>query len=1489
MSTLGKSLFNPADFRDSCGFGLITSLDGAPAHSLVRAGIEALECMEHRGGVNADGKTGDGCGLLIQLPDRFFRAVVADEFKVTLPARYAVGTVFLSAESAAYQRHVIMGEMAKTGLEVMLFRSVPVNPECLGPIARASMPLIEQFFVSLPVHLNQKEVEVRLFRGRRYIEEYLHDHEGFYIASLSQKTTVYKGLMMPNALSQFYLDLQDERVESRLAVFHLRFSTNTMPSWHLAQPFRYLAHNGEINAIKGNRNWAQARANQVLGKGLPDFTEFRSVVNMQGSDSMTLDNMLEILLAGGVSLTKALRLLIPPAWENNPHLSEPVRDFFHYTSMQMEPWDGPAGIVLSDGKSVACLLDRNGLRPARYTIYENNWIVVSSENGVCEHLKQRAREEGRVGPGQILLVDVTSGSVSIGDEIDESLGQQHPYKEWLQELQPMQCQVVEDDIALLQQGEMDVRAEQKRFLVTLEECQQVLAPIAETGLEATGSMGDDTPMAVLSRQVRPLYDYFRQDFAQVTNPPIDSLRETGVMSLETELGAEGGMFSESREQAKRIVLDTPVLTPATFANISQGDWGKVGHLHLAYPQNQRLREAIEALTAQALEQVRAGACLLVLSERCSDSDDLVVHALLATGAVHQTLIDAGFRCKVSLLVETASARDAHQIATLMGYGATAVFPWLGYRSILDMHNRKQLMGSELQCLQNYQRSLNKSLLKILSKVGISKIDSYRGAGLFEMMGLGEDVVELCFRGNTSRIGGASLDDMHQDALALNRHARSARKGLRGGGILKFIPLDGEQHAYNPDVVYALHQLARSGSYQDFLAYVDTVHSRQTLTLRDLLELVPQGKPIPLEQVEDEAEILKRFDSAGMSLGALSPEAHEALAQAMNELGGRSNSGEGGEDEARYNALRGSKIKQVASGRFGVTPHYLRSAEVIQIKIAQGAKPGEGGQLPGGKVNQLIARLRYSVPGVTLISPPPHHDIYSIEDLEQLIYDLKQVNPQALVSVKLVSCQGVGTVAAGVTKAHADLITISGYDGGTGASPLSSIRYAGSPWELGIAEAHQTLCGNDLRHRVRLQADGGLKTGIDVVKAAALGAESFGFGTAPMVALGCKYLRICHLNNCATGVATQDPRLREEHFEGTVEMVKNFFTLLAHHTREVMASIGVRSVQELIGQTQVLRQLPGDTSRQQTLDLSPLLSQVPSTEAAYCSSPSNPPRQDKDGFSQRLLKDCTGAIERGTGGDFAYKVRNYHRSLGGALSGLIAHHHGRIGLKNPLRLQFEGVAGQSLGVWNAPGLEIYLKGNANDYVGKGMAGGKLVLRQPDDSSLSSWESSIMGNTCLYGATGGLLFAAGRAGERFAVRNSGAQAVVEGTGDHCCEYMTGGVVAVLGSVGINLGAGMTGGTAFVLDEQEQLRMNINSDVELHPLAVTDELCSDQLRTMLQWHLLETGSERAREILRDYSNWIGKFKVVVPQGGKPEQQFAAVRNLLNSPESKPVEQVS
>ena len=1473
-------LYRPQFEKDGCGFGLIAHMDGMPSHWLVQTAVKALSNLTHRGAIAADGKTGDGCGLLLKIPDRFFRnAAIAEN--IPLSKKFAIGMIFQNPdlEKANHARNIVEEELRRKALEPVGWRVVPTDQAALGDAALKAMPHVEQIFVNAPNNLSTDQFERRLYSARRISENRISPTDSqFYICSLSSKVIVYKGLVMPDYLTVFFPELEDTELESSLAVFHQRFSTNTAPTWHLAQPFRMLAHNGEINTIQSNRNWAVARSGKFTDSLHENIEELLPLVDFDSSDSASLDNMLDFLISGGMDIFRAMQILVPPAWQNVDVIEPNLRAFHSFNSLHSEPWDGPAGIVLTDGRYAACVMDRNGLRPARYVISKDRYITLCTEIGVYDYEEKDIVQKGRLKPGEMVAADTRSGELLLPDDINQLMANRQPYNRWLKQQQlRLLTRLLDYSHLSIKLNPFERKIYKKLFNLSYEEQEQVIRVLSELGQEAVGSMGDDTPLPVLSTQIRSLYDYFRQQFAQVTNPPIDPLREKIVMSLESTIGATMGLFEESSEQAVRLTIGSPVLSGRKFQTLMEQEYPtfRVYRIDIVYQAEEGLRNAIERICDEAIEAVKSGFLIITLSDRNIDSTTLPIHALLATGAVHHRLIREGLRCDANIIVETATARDPHHFAVLIGYGATAIYPYLAYSTVREMVGENASETRSLSAIRAYRQGIKKGLFKIMSKMGISTVASYRGSQLFEAVGLCDEVVDLCFTGTVSRIQGANFDDIEKDQIELAKAAWDPRKPIRHGGLLKFAN-DSEYHAYHPDVVHALHTAVQSGDIEDYKELAALINGRSPAVLRDLLKIRTDiDSPVDLSEVEPVESILSRFDSAAMSLGALSPEAHEVLAEAMNEIGGRSNSGEGGENPNRYGTSRTSKIKQVASGRFGVTPHYLVNAEVLQIKIAQGAKPGEGGQLPGNKVNDMIASLRYSSPGVSLISPPPHHDIYSIEDLAQLIFDLKQVNREALVSVKLVSEAGVGTIAAGVTKAYADLITIAGYDGGTGASPITSVKYAGSPWELGLVETQQTLRMNGLRHMVRLQVDGGLKTGLDVVKAAILGADSFGFGTAPMLAMGCKYLRVCHLNNCATGVATQNDNLRERHFVGTKERVVQYFRFVASEVREILASMGKRSLDEVIGRPELLEILPGTNARQMRLNLAPLLSTANVTDDVprRCTEARNTP-WDQAPLAERMVKDALPHILDGTGGEFHYPIKNINRSIGARLSGEIA--KANAVLASPIKARFTGVAGQSFGAWNAAGLELYLEGDANDYVGKGMAGGKIVLMPSRNSPLETRFTPIAGNTCLYGATGGKFFAAGTAGERFAVRNSGAIAVLEGCGDHGCEYMTGGAVLSLGQTGVNFGAGMTGGIAFVLDLERLFVDSYNHElIDIHRLTHEDmEPHLSYLHELIDEYVEETGSRWGQTVSEEFQELVGRFWLIKPKASDIKDLMETLR---------------
>jgi glutamate synthase (NADPH/NADH) large chain len=1454
-------LYRDNNFKDNCGFGLITNRNGIKSHSVITKSISALKSMKHRGGIGSDGKTGDGCGLLFNLDHDFYRDTVLKEQKIELPKHFAVAQLFLDSSLEDLLPN-IESILKKEGLHLCATRLVPVDKKILGVIALDCLPNIYQLFISSKNKLKEDLFESALLQARKFIEVIFDDDEKLYFCSMSSKTIVYKGLMLPDAIDLFYKDLQKNNFTASICVFHQRFSTNTSPKWYLAQPFRLLAHNGEINAIRGNRNWAKARKSKFITPLIPKLSKFKYLINETGSDSSSLDNMMELLEKGGMNIFRAIRMVLPPAWQNGQILDAEIKSFHEYNSMHMEAWDGPAGIVMTDGKWAICVLDRNGLRPARFQIDEEGLITVASETGVNPTNESSIISKGRVKPGGILAINTETGELHDESYIDDNLKVQKPYREWLKK----HAFYIESSLndfggpGLKKISQSKFTTASKLFLLYKEERSSIIKPLAVDSQEGTGSMGDDTALAVMSKMHRQIYDFFRQQFAQVTNPPIDSLREKSVMSLETCFGPELNVYEETPQHAKRLITSSPLLSHRKLATILKNKHFNVKEFTLSFNKSISLKKAITNLKSEVVKAVRSGVSIIHLDEQLPEAGQLPINALLGLGAVHQELVKLGLRSDVNLVVSSASARDTHHIACLIGFGATAVFPWLAYQTILDLTHKNELKGDANENCARYRKGINKGLLKIISKMGISTISSYRGSQLFEIVGLNSQIVKTCFTNTTSRIEGKSFKDIDKSLRVLDDYARSNLSDMNVGGLLKYIH-GGEYHAYNPEIVKKLQEAVSTKSNRVYEEYANLVDTRPPAMLRDLLQ-VKKENPIPLNNVENQKSILTRFDSAGMSLGALSPDAHETLAQAMNSIGGRSNSGEGGEAVERYGTDKMSKIKQIASGRFGVTPHYLVNAEVLQIKIAQGAKPGEGGQLPGGKVNKLIAKLRYSTPGVTLISPPPHHDIYSIEDLAQLIYDLKEVNPKALVSVKLVSEPGVGTIAAGVAKAYADLITISGHDGGTGASPLSSIRYAGSPWELGLAEAHQALRESGLRGNIRLQADGGMKTGLDVIKAAALGAESFGFGTGPMIAMGCKYLRICHLNNCATGVATQRKDIINHHFIGEKEKVVNYFKFIADDVRQHLSEMGVSKLENIIGQTEYLKVIEDMESQYKTINLTDLLYKNKSIKEPYhCKVSQNNP-WDKGILARKILKEIKPLIKANKSKSFDYKIMNTDRSVGASASGYIADTFGETGLEKPITLNFKGSAGQSFGCWNANGLNIVLDGDANDYVGKGMNGGKIVIKNTSHYAQSN-ETTLVGNTCLYGATGGEIYVAGSTGERFAVRNSGAYATIEGAGDHCCEYMTGGQVTVLGPVGANFGAGMTGGFAYVLDEDRTFFDKCNRGLVNIDRIINEDMESHRknLKEIILKHYQETSSSRSKEIYDDFDKFEQLFWLVSP----------------------------
>ncbi len=1444
--------------KDNCGFGLIVNKYGHKTHQLLSTALSALGKMKHRGAVAADGVSGDGCGILFKIDHDFYRNK-ANQEGIICNERFATGLLFLNPESqhASTQIDEIYRLAEKYSLDIAGIHKVQSDQSYLGQQALEICPDIQQIYINCHNDMCSNVFEERLYVLRRALESMFSDDAYFYIPSLSAKTIIYKGLVTPENLPYFYPVLNNKDLKTDLCIFHQRFSTNTLPQWQLAQPFRYLAHNGEINTIKGNRNWVNANGSRLLNK-LKSYKDILlPITTNKVSDSASLDNVAEALYLNGMPLMHTLRIMVPPAWQNRDDMDPDLRAFYEFYGMHMGAWDGPAGIVTTDGRFAICVLDRNGLRPARWHENIHGDITIASEAGVYDESIEVIKK-GRVGPGQMIAIDTESGAFLSSEDIEKNLKNQFPYKQWLSTgVVPLNRQT--DYTAFSSYTPEKLNTYTKLFDLYYEEKETVIQALAESANEAIGSMGDDAPIAILGKKNRSLYEFFRQQFAQVTNPPIDSLRETVVMSLKTFVGRLGNFTKPTSELAKRIVLESPVLSNSAYYRLLQQLEHATEIISLNYPNKTSFEQALEDIGQKVLKSIEKQKHIIVLDDENIQENHYPIHALLATGYVHHLLNRLQMRCDVNLIIKTATTRDPHQFACLLAYGATAILPYLSYQVVNTLVDSNSLTTKDKTLARrNYRYGINKGLKKIMSKMGISTMTSYRGAQLFEIIGLDNNVVDKCFHGTVSRLSGLSFIELAQQQRTLMEDAFSRENELKQKGRYRF-SANGEYHAYNPEVTLKLQAAASTGDYEKYLEYKNAVDQRGTQMLRDFFTFKP-SQAIDINEVMPLEDIFKQFDSAGMSLGAISPEAHEAMAEAMNSLGGKSNSGEGGEAKERHGSIKRSKIKQVASGRFGVTPEYLVNAEVIQIKIAQGAKPGEGGQLPGGKVNNLIAKLRFSVPGVTLISPPPHHDIYSIEDLAQLIFDLKQINPDAFISVKLVSEAGVGTIAAGVVKAYAAMITISGHDGGTGASPLSSIIYAGTPWEMGLTETHQTLLKNDLRNKITLQVDGGLKTGLDIIKGAILGAESFAFGTAPMIALGCKYLRICHLNNCATGVATQDDVLRKRYFKGTVEKLKNFFTLVAMDVREHLALLGVRHLKELVGRVDLLQVLDKE-AQQYGLDLSAILThtQKPSEKHTFQGQKNMPFDQAK--LAHLILKECQNAIDHDKAFTQSYKIANTDRSIGAMLSGYIAKAYGNEGLRKPISLDFNGTAGQSFGAFNVKGLTLNLTGEANDYVGKSASGGTIIIKPPKNALFDPRMSPIIGNTCLYGATGGRLFAYGQAGERFAVRNSGAIAISEGAGDHCCEYMTGGIVVILGETGINFGAGMTGGISFVLDQEHQFVDRYNNEfIKLYRIqSERMQDYQDMLYKLMQSYFEHTESKTAKSILDNFNDYLRHFWLV------------------------------
>ncbi|HEY3916448.1 MAG TPA: glutamate synthase large subunit [Stellaceae bacterium] len=1445
-----QGLYDPRYEHDACGVGFIANIKNRKSHAILAHGIEILHNLAHRGAVSADPLAGDGAGILIQVPDRLFRAE-AERLKFTLPelGAYGVGMVFLprNPETRRACEQVIAHFISAEGQTLLGWRDVPVDPSALGASIRPNAPVIRQCFVARGANCADADaLERKLFVIRKQSHKELRsrglpDSGNFYIASLSTRTVIYKGMVIAERLALFYKDLQDERTESALALVHARFSTNTFPSWELAHPFRYLAHNGEINTLRGNINWMMARRHSMTSKLLgADLDKLWPLIGDGNSDSATLDNCLELLVAGGYPLPHALMMLIPEAWSENPLMDPDRRAFYEYHAALMEPWDGPAALAFTDGRQIGASLDRNGLRPARFFVTDDDHVVMASEAGVLDIPEERIVRKWRLEPGKMLLVDLDRQRIIDDAELKAEISTAKPYQQWLDKTQ-LRIESLPDEVAPMPPPRNVLLDRQQAFGYTQEDINFFLKPIALSGEDTVGSMGRDTPLAVLSQRPKLLFDYFQQRFAQVTNPPIDSIREALVMSLVSLVGPRPNLLDlESGGKHIRLELHKPILTNVDLEKIRRiedntGGTFRTSTISICYPARDGapgMRTALDAICSKAETSVRGGHNIIVLSDRLIASDQIAIPSLLAVAAVHHHLIRGGLRTEVGLVVETGEARQLHDFCLLAGYGAEAINPYLAFNTLSALRHDFDKELSEVDAHEAYIKAIAKGILKVMSKMGICTFQSYCGAQIFDAIGLRAEFLDKYFNGTVSAIGGVGLDEIAEETVRRHRlaygDAPNYRDALDPGGELAF-RVHGESHAWNVDTVSLLQHAVRGNNYRKFKEYTRLIGEQEQalISLRGLLDFDHTAEPIPLAEVEPAREIVKRFSTGAMSFGSISWEAHTTLAIAMNRLGGRSNTGEGGEDPQRYKPMANgdsmrSAIKQVASGRFGVNIEYLVNATDLQIKMAQGAKPGEGGQLPGHKVDDWIARTRYSVPGVGLISPPPHHDIYSIEDLAQLIHDLKNANREARVSVKLVAELGVGTIAAGVCKAYADHVTISGHEGGTGASPLTSIHHAGEPWEVGLAETHQTLVLNGLRGRIAVQVDGGIRSGRDVVIGALLGADEFGVATAALIAAGCVMMRKCHLNTCPVGVATQDPELRRR-FNGTPEDVVTLFMFLAEEVRELMAKLGFRTFDQMIGRTDRLKQRRGvNHPKAQHIDLARALHRpdVPAgTKMHQCETQNHRLERALD---NQLIALCKPAIEKGEAVKLDLPIRNVNRTVGAMLSGEIARRYGDRGLPDgTIRARFTGTAGQSFGAFLARGVTFEIEGAANDYVGKGLSGGRLIVYPPKVSPIERDKAIIVGNTVLYGAIAGECYFSGVAGERFAVRNSGAVAVVEGAGAHCCEYMTGGIVVVLGETGTNFAAGMSGGIAFVLDEGGKFQQRCNlAMVDLEPLAAEDE---------------------------------------------------------------------
>ncbi len=1469
-----NGLYSEEEEHSSCGVGLVVSVDGKPSRKVVDAGIDALKAIWHRGAVDADGKTGDGAGIHVQIPVPFFY----DQIRRTghepnLDELIAVGQVFLPRTDFGAQescRTIVETEVLRMGYYIYGWRHVPVDVTCLGEKANATRPEIEQILISNSKGVDEETFERELYVIRRRIEKaaLAAGISGLYLASLSCRSIIYKGMMLAEQVAVFYPDLMDERFESAFAIYHQRYSTNTFPQWWLAQPFRMLAHNGEINTLKGNVNWMKSHEIRMASSTFGDYAEdIKPIIAGGSSDSAALDSVFEVLVRAGRSAPMAKTMLVPESWSKQAvELPQAWRDMYSYCNSVMEPWDGPAALAMTDGRWVCAGLDRNGLRPMRYVVTGDGLVIAGSEAGMVPIDEASVTEKGALGPGQMLAVDMKRGKLYRDKQIKDKLARALPFGEWVGKINDLDESLAGVTEAAKFSGE-ELRKRQIAAGYSVEELEQILAPMAEDGKESIASMGDDTPSAVLSKQYRPLSHFFRQNFSQVTNPPIDSLREYRVMSLKTRFGNLKNVLDEDSSQTEIITLGSPFVGNAQWEKLVETFNSPLAEIDCSFePGRGALNAALARIRAEAEEAVRSGAGHLVLSDMDSGEGRVAMPMILATSAVHSHLTRQGLRTFCSLNVRSAECVDPHYFAVLIGCGATVVNAYLAEDSLADRIGRGLLDGTLTENVARYREAIDQGLLKIMAKMGISVISSYRGGLNFEAVGLSRAMVAEYFPGMTSRISGIGVTGIQAKAEEI--HAKGWDSGLDVlpiGGFYK-ARKSGETHAWEATSMHMMQMACDRASYELWKQYSAKMQSNPPIHLRDLMDFKPLGKPVPIEEVESITSIRKRFVTPGMSLGALSPEAHKTLNVAMNRIGAKSDSGEGGEDPAHFvpepnGDNPSAKIKQVASGRFGVTAEYLNQCEELEIKVAQGAKPGEGGQLPGMKVTDLIARLRHSTKGVTLISPPPHHDIYSIEDLAQLIYDLKQINPRCKVTVKLVASSGVGTIAAGVAKAKADIILISGHNGGTGASPATSIKYAGLPWEMGLTEAHQVLAMNNLRDRVTLRTDGGLRTGRDIVMAAMMGAEEYGIGTAALIAMGCIMVRQCQSNTCPVGVCTQDESLRAK-FTGNADKVVNLITFYAQEVRELLASLGARSIDEIIGRADLLAQVSRGSAHLDDLDLNPLLITVDGAQDIVYNR-----RKDRnavpDTLDAEIVRDAARFLKDGEKMQLSYAIQNTHRTVGTRVSSHIVQN---FGMRNTfqsdhLHVKLQGSAGQSLGAFAAPGLKLEVSGDANDYVGKGLSGGMVIVRPPQVSPLKADDNTIIGNTVLYGATDGHLFAAGRAGERFAVRNSGAKVVIEGCGSNGCEYMTGGVAVILGDIGANFGAGMTGGMAYLYDPEGKAQALMNMET-LVTCPVTVDHWEAELKSLIETHHAETHSRKAADILQHWDVEKSNFLQVCPK---------------------------